>query len=190
MTKLKEANAQCSHAFHFACISSNVRHDSVTCPICCAHWTQLPRSLNPPYASLSSYNQNDPILRLLDDFIATFRVHRLSFLRSARYDNDELIEPDHLPNRPCLYLSLLPIPPSAPPNFHSSMQRTSSRTSCPYHPPLHRLTCGSSSLLQSPNRQTPYIMYTSSNQAFSFSEISISTKQPTWSWSRAPMGHT
>ncbi|KAJ6863850.1 hypothetical protein NC651_034609 [Populus alba x Populus x berolinensis] len=34
--------AQCSHAFHFACISSNVRHGSVTCPICRAHWTQLP----------------------------------------------------------------------------------------------------------------------------------------------------
>lgn len=158
--------AQCSHAFHFACISSNVRHGSVTCPICRAHWTQLPRSLNPPYASLSSCNQNDPILRLLDDSIATFRVHRRSFLRSARYDDDDPIEPDHLPNCPRLYLSLLPIPPSAPPNFHSSMQMTSSRTSCPYHQPLHRLTCGSSSLLQSPNRQTPYIMCTSSNRAF------------------------
>ncbi|KAK9935814.1 hypothetical protein M0R45_012690 [Rubus argutus] len=45
--------AQCSHAFHFSCISSNVRHGSVTCPICRAHWTQLPRNLIPPGGSLS-----------------------------------------------------------------------------------------------------------------------------------------
>jgi hypothetical protein len=107
--------AQCSHAFHFACISSDVRHGSVTCPICRAHWTQFPCSLNPPYASLSSCNQNDPIL--LDDSIAIFCVHMRSFLRSARYNDDEPSEPDHLPNRPCLYLSLLPIPPGVPPTF-------------------------------------------------------------------------
>jgi hypothetical protein len=158
--------AQCSHAFHFACISSNVRHGSVICPICRAHWTQLPCSLNPPYALLSSCNQNDPILQLLDDSIATFHAHRRSFLCSAHYDDDDPIEPDHLTNCTRLYLSLLPIPPSAPPNFHSSMQMTSIHTSCPYHPPLHQLTCGSSSLLQLLNRQTPYIMCTSSNWAF------------------------
>ncbi|GFZ03368.1 agenet and bromo-adjacent homology (BAH) domain-containing protein [Actinidia rufa] len=44
--------AQCSHAFHFACISCNVRHGSVTCPICRAHWTQLPRNLNPSCSPL------------------------------------------------------------------------------------------------------------------------------------------
>ncbi|KAG2684584.1 hypothetical protein I3843_10G081800 [Carya illinoinensis] len=155
--------AQCSHAFHFTCISSNVRHGSVTCPICRAHWTQLPRSLIPPCASLSSCNQNDPILQLLDDSIATFRVHRRSFLRSARYDDDDPIEPDHLPTRPRLCLSLVPLPPSAP--FHSPIQMTS-RTQYSYHPPLHQLTCSSSSLLQSPTRQTPCIRCTSSNKAF------------------------
>ncbi|XP_059436177.1 probable E3 ubiquitin-protein ligase EDA40 [Corylus avellana] len=132
---------QCSHAFHFACISSNiVRHGSVTCPICRAHWTQLPCSLNPSYPSLSSCNQNDPI--------------------RAYSDSDDPIEPNiHLPNRPRLYLSPVPIPP----NFHSSIQMNSSRTSCAYHPPLHRLT----SLLQSPNRQMPNIIIcTSSNRAF------------------------
>ncbi|KAL6542970.1 hypothetical protein OROHE_010490 [Orobanche hederae] len=34
--------AQCSHAFHFACITSNIQHGSLTCPICRAHWTRLP----------------------------------------------------------------------------------------------------------------------------------------------------
>ncbi|KAI5559785.1 hypothetical protein BDE02_16G001200 [Populus trichocarpa] len=100
--------AQCSHAFHFACISSNVRHGSVTCPICRAHWTQLPRNLNIP-CSLSC-NHADPIFQILDDSIANFRVHRRSFLRSARYDDDDPIEPDQTPNHPRLDFSLVPIP--------------------------------------------------------------------------------
>ncbi|KAG2688752.1 hypothetical protein I3843_09G110300 [Carya illinoinensis] len=168
--------AQCSHSFHFACISSNVRHGSVTCPICRAHWTQLPRSLNPPCASFSSCNQNDPILQLLDDSIATFRVHRRSFLQSARYDDDDPIEPNHLPTHPRLCLSLVPIPPSAPPRFHSSMQMTG-RTSNPYHPPLHHLTSSSSSSLPSPTRQTPYIRCTPSN--ISFLSVKLAHQQAT-----------
>lgn len=157
--------AQCTHAFHFACISSNVRHGSVTCPICRAQWTQLPRSLNPPCASLSSCNQNDPILQLLDDSIATFRVHRRSFLRSARYDDDDPIEPDHLPTCPRLCLSLEPVPQGAPPSFHSSMQMAG-RTSYPYHPTLHPLNSSSSSILQSPTGQASYFRCISSNRSF------------------------
>lgn len=82
--------AQCSHAFHFACISSNVRHGNITCPICRAQWTQLPRALNPPF-SISGHC-HDPILRILDDSIANFRVHRRSFLQSARYDDDDPVD--------------------------------------------------------------------------------------------------
>ncbi|KAL8469287.1 hypothetical protein ACS0TY_032201 [Phlomoides rotata] len=93
--------AQCSHAFHFGCISSNVRHGSVTCPICRAHWTQLPRNLN-----VGCSNKHDPILQILDDSIANSRVHRRSFLRSARYDDDDPIDPDHTTNQPRLHLSL------------------------------------------------------------------------------------
>lgn len=158
--------AQCSHAFHFACISSNVRHGSVTCPICRAHWTQLPRNLNPPCASLSSCNQNDPILRILDDSIATFRIHRRSFLRSARYDDDDPIEPDDLSNCPRLHLSLIPVPPGATPTFQPSLQMGGC-TSFPYPSPLHPLTCSSSSFLHSPTRQMPYSnICTSSNRAY------------------------
>ncbi|KAH6768749.1 hypothetical protein C2S51_014085 [Perilla frutescens var. frutescens] len=98
--------AQCSHAFHFGCISSNVRHGSVSCPICRAHWTQLPRNLNNVPCSLHS-NKADPILQILDDSIANSRVHRRSFLRSARYDDDDPIDPaDHTTNQPRLHLSL------------------------------------------------------------------------------------
>ncbi|KAL3521789.1 hypothetical protein ACH5RR_014623 [Cinchona calisaya] len=98
--------AQCSHAFHFACISSNVRHGSVTCPICRAQWTQLPRNLN-SQNSLQS-NQSDPVLQILDDSIASFRVHRRSFLLSAHYDDDDPVEPDHAPQHHRLHISLLP----------------------------------------------------------------------------------
>ncbi|PPD74927.1 hypothetical protein GOBAR_DD28149 [Gossypium barbadense] len=111
--------AQCSHAFHFSCISSNVRHGSITCPICRAHWTQLPRNLNPPACSLSC-NQNDPVFRILDDSIATFRVHRRSFLRSARYDDDDPIEPDHTQNHPRIDLSLLQPPSGQTPSYMCS----------------------------------------------------------------------
>ncbi|KAL3850980.1 hypothetical protein ACJIZ3_012862 [Penstemon smallii] len=100
--------AQCSHAFHFACISSNVRHGSLTCPICRAQWTQLPRHLN-TRCSLH-YNKTDPVLQILDDSIANSRVHRRSFLRSARYDDDDPIEPDHSTNQPRLHLSILTLP--------------------------------------------------------------------------------
>ncbi|XP_043701627.1 E3 ubiquitin-protein ligase WAV3-like isoform X2 [Telopea speciosissima] len=106
--------AQCSHAFHFSCISSNVRHGSVTCPICRAHWTQLPRNLNPPLLPCTT-TQSDPVLRILDDSIATFRVHRRYSLRSARYDDDDPVEPDFTTTHPRLHLILMPIPFTPPP---------------------------------------------------------------------------
>ncbi|XP_019265474.1 PREDICTED: uncharacterized protein LOC109243032 isoform X2 [Nicotiana attenuata] len=99
--------AQCSHAFHFACISSNIRHGNVTCPVCRAHWTQLPRTLKMDYSAHN--NQADPILQILDESIATSRVHRRSFLRSARYDDDDPIEPDRTSDLHRLHLSLSPI---------------------------------------------------------------------------------
>lgn len=76
--------AQCGHAFHFPCIASNVRHGSVTCPICRAHWSQLPRESCPATA--------DPALCILDHSIASSRVNRLSFLRSTRYNDDDPVD--------------------------------------------------------------------------------------------------
>ncbi|KAL5217549.1 hypothetical protein ABZP36_018233 [Zizania latifolia] len=34
--------AECSHKFHFHCISSNVKHGNHICPICRAEWKELP----------------------------------------------------------------------------------------------------------------------------------------------------
>ncbi|KAJ0988182.1 hypothetical protein J5N97_006538 [Dioscorea zingiberensis] len=98
--------AQCWHSFHLTCIASNVRHGNVTCPICRAHWPHLPRGaggLAPP-----TCHRNDPILRILDDSIATSRVNRRTSLRSTRYDDDDPVEPHFGSPGPRLDLALLP----------------------------------------------------------------------------------
>ncbi|CAN8267058.1 unnamed protein product [Cochlearia groenlandica] len=82
----------CSHSFHYSCIASNVRHGSVTCPVCRAHWTHLP-------------SLDGSISQVLDDSMTTFRVHRRSFLGSARYNDDEPIDSIIYP---CLGFSLIP----------------------------------------------------------------------------------
>lgn len=131
--------AQCSHAFHLACISSNVRHGSVTCPVCRAHWSHLPRHKDPPPSSSSS-SSTDPILQILDDSIATFRLQRRSFLR---YHDPIIITPHHH-HRPRLRVTLVPVRPPSP----SSSPSPSSLPHCGRlgHP------SASSSLLPLPRR--------------------------------------
>ncbi|XP_042512736.1 E3 ubiquitin-protein ligase WAV3-like [Macadamia integrifolia] len=34
--------AECSHAFHFQCIASNVKHGNQVCPVCRAKWKEVP----------------------------------------------------------------------------------------------------------------------------------------------------
>nr|DAD26212.1 TPA_asm: hypothetical protein HUJ06_027680 [Nelumbo nucifera] len=34
--------AECSHAFHFQCIASNVKHGNQTCPVCRVKWKEIP----------------------------------------------------------------------------------------------------------------------------------------------------
>lgn len=157
--------AQCSHAFHFVCISSNVRHGSVTCPICRAHWTQLPRTLMPVLSSLPC-SQTDPILRILDDSIATIRVHRRSSLRYARYDDDDPVEPDQSPAQPRLQLSLIPIPVAHPSSFppcsHPAVQVTGPPT---LHGHVHGI---------SPRGRSPYRQYTSSSSIPQVNSINTS----------------
>ncbi|XWS53298.1 hypothetical protein CRYUN_Cryun11dG0144900 [Craigia yunnanensis] len=34
--------AECSHSFHFHCITSNVKHGSQICPVCRAKWKEIP----------------------------------------------------------------------------------------------------------------------------------------------------
>ncbi|KAK1317382.1 hypothetical protein QJS10_CPA05g02111 [Acorus calamus] len=101
--------AQCLHAFHSACIATNVRHGSLTCPICRAQLTLLP-DLPAHWASIEPHRA-DPVLRILDDSIAILRVHRRSTLRTVRYDDDDPIEHPGPPSPtyPNLRLSLGPV---------------------------------------------------------------------------------
>ncbi|KAK8965387.1 hypothetical protein KSP40_PGU010278 [Platanthera guangdongensis] len=92
----------CSHSFHLTCIASNVQHGSVTCPICRTHWPRLPDELliAARRRTLPGSASSDPILRILDDSIATSRVNRRFSLRSARYDDDDPTEPVEAPAAP------------------------------------------------------------------------------------------
>lgn len=39
--------AECSHTFHFHCISSNVRHGNYVCPVCRTKWKEIPSHAPP-----------------------------------------------------------------------------------------------------------------------------------------------
>ncbi|XP_074591030.1 E3 ubiquitin-protein ligase WAV3-like [Curcuma longa] len=132
--------AQCGHAFHFPCIASNVRHGSVTCPICRAQWSQLPRE--------SCAAAADPFLRILDHSIASSRVNRLSFLRSTRYNDDDPVDL-RAADRTRLHFALV-----VPPCFSSL-----SPPLMPPPPALHHHRCHtearrSASPLRAGNRRT------------------------------------
>ncbi|XP_031480176.1 E3 ubiquitin-protein ligase WAV3-like [Nymphaea colorata] len=142
--------AQCSHAFHFLCISSNVRHGNTTCPICRAQWSQLPRQMGPKFPL--QVHENDPVLRILDDSIANFRVHRRSSHRSARYDDDDPIDASPPSDQPRLGLTLIPIPPPQPPEF--SPRRPSALQVIP--PTTIRITTNRPRVQSTINEITPY----------------------------------
>jgi len=61
------------------------------------------------------HNQSDPILRILDDNIATSRVNRRSSIRATRYNDDDPVEPYTLTEHvdPSLRFALIPSPVSA-----------------------------------------------------------------------------
>lgn len=40
--------AECSHSFHFHCITSNVKHGNQICPVCRAKWKEVPFQNHPP----------------------------------------------------------------------------------------------------------------------------------------------
>ncbi|KAJ3679986.1 hypothetical protein LUZ60_016264 [Juncus effusus] len=57
--------AECSHEFHFHCISSNVRHGNYICPICRSNWTEIPfhTSTNSPIPLQLPRPLTTPVLR-------------------------------------------------------------------------------------------------------------------------------
>lgn len=107
--------AECSHSFHFQCIASNVRHGNLICPVCRAKWKEvpwqapakednkvvpgtrnenlIPRRQEALRNAEDEQRRLDPVLRILDDSIASFRGHRQSFSQEPPvYDDDEPLD--------------------------------------------------------------------------------------------------
>eukprot|EP00252_Welwitschia_mirabilis_P013518 TRINITY_DN2972_c0_g1_i2.p1 TRINITY_DN2972_c0_g1~~TRINITY_DN2972_c0_g1_i2.p1 ORF type:complete len:607 (+),score=2.68 TRINITY_DN2972_c0_g1_i2:999-2819(+) len=110
--------AECSHSFHFQCIASNVRYGNLVCPVCRAQWKEVPwqgpnldaaaaeryrnagERLNLPRRNEDALRNAeedqrrlDPVLRILDDSIASFRGHRHSYAQEPQtYDDDDALD--------------------------------------------------------------------------------------------------
>ncbi|KAF0892979.1 hypothetical protein E2562_021281 [Oryza meyeriana var. granulata] len=100
--------AECSHMFHFHCISSNVKHGNYFCPICRAKWKELPfnRSLssNIPHGRIgvnrTRLTQQDANMALLHQVPNRHqRVRRPHTSEPADFNDDEpLQQPEVLDN--------------------------------------------------------------------------------------------
>ncbi|XP_062221628.1 E3 ubiquitin-protein ligase WAV3-like [Phragmites australis] len=111
--------AECSHTFHFHCISANVKHGSSSCPVCRIKWKELPfRGPLPaklPLGNASPVNghQNGgqmTILRPLPRARSSGRLHHLTTLLPdtdpSTFNDDEpldlLCEATEDPQQGCL----------------------------------------------------------------------------------------
>ncbi|TKW05354.1 hypothetical protein SEVIR_7G170500v4 [Setaria viridis] len=92
--------AECSHMFHFHCISSNVKHGNYVCPVCRAKWKEIPcRSLSStsPHGRIggnqSQSPQQDPHMALRQQVSNRRReVRRLHTSVPAGYNDDEPLQ--------------------------------------------------------------------------------------------------
>ncbi|KAG2311105.1 hypothetical protein Bca4012_025562 [Brassica carinata] len=71
--------AECSHSFHFHCITTNVKHGNQICPVCRAKWNEVP--LQSPNAK--SKSPVKPIVRPRDDAWMTIPPRRSSQNQSS-----------------------------------------------------------------------------------------------------------
>ncbi|KAL2938395.1 E3 ubiquitin-protein ligase WAV3 [Bienertia sinuspersici] len=97
--------AECSHTFHFNCITSNVKHGNRICPVCRAKWTEIPfqgQSSEVLHGKLRTnsvnWNRDNPLLAALQqlplpqpDFnqniTPTYRIAEPSI-----FDDDDIID--------------------------------------------------------------------------------------------------
>ncbi|XP_015692358.1 E3 ubiquitin-protein ligase WAV3-like [Oryza brachyantha] len=93
--------AECSHMFHFHCISSNVKHGNYFCPVCRAKWKEIPfnRSLssNIPHGRIgvnrARLTQQDANLALLHQVPNHHqRVRRPHTSEPADFNDDEPLQ--------------------------------------------------------------------------------------------------
>uniref|UniRef100_A0ACD5WQG2 Uncharacterized protein n=1 Tax=Avena sativa TaxID=4498 RepID=A0ACD5WQG2_AVESA len=103
--------AECSHTFHFSCISASVAHGNLVCPLCNAQWRDLPfvrptTVPQPPPGHIMQHRQPPPahILQHRQPRPAHILQHRQLPTRSEDpvvvvFDDDEQVEPP-TDNRP------------------------------------------------------------------------------------------
>uniref|UniRef100_A0ACD5URE0 Uncharacterized protein n=1 Tax=Avena sativa TaxID=4498 RepID=A0ACD5URE0_AVESA len=93
--------AECSHKFHFHCISSNVKHGNHVCPVCRAKWKEIPLnrslSLNVPQGRVGinrvQLPQQDAYVALLHQVPNRQRgVHRLHTSEPTDFNDDEPLQ--------------------------------------------------------------------------------------------------
>lgn len=103
--------AECSHAFHFPCIASNVKHGNLVCPVCKAKWKEVPSQvtvgmahkeekavLTPRSSSRRNSNNIDNTSDLSSESSFTPRASRQIPLSELLYDDDEPLDPNPRPN--------------------------------------------------------------------------------------------
>ncbi|XP_028070604.1 E3 ubiquitin-protein ligase WAV3-like [Camellia sinensis] len=96
--------AECSHSFHFHCITSNVKHGNQICPVCRAKWKEIPfqstSDLSHGRARINtvSWGRDDAwmtVLRRLPPPRADANRHISSYLHAPEpsvFDDDELVD--------------------------------------------------------------------------------------------------
>uniref|UniRef100_A0ACD5UBZ6 Uncharacterized protein n=1 Tax=Avena sativa TaxID=4498 RepID=A0ACD5UBZ6_AVESA len=93
--------AECSHKFHFHCISSNVKHGNHVCPVCRAKWKEIPLnrslSLNVPQGRVgvnrAQLPQQDAYVALLHQVPNRQRgVRRLHTSEPTDFNDDEPLQ--------------------------------------------------------------------------------------------------
>ncbi|CAK7332289.1 unnamed protein product [Dovyalis caffra] len=100
--------AECSHSFHFHCITSNVRHGNQICPVCRAKWKEIPfqRTVSDvprgrPRMSAVGWPHDDgwmTVLRRLPPARADANRHISSLYQvnePATFGDDEGLDPQH-----------------------------------------------------------------------------------------------
>ncbi|XP_072956764.1 E3 ubiquitin-protein ligase WAV3-like [Typha angustifolia] len=98
--------AECSHTFHFQCISSNVKYGNFVCPVCRAKWKEIPFRCPPSSDSAHGRARVNPdnwpredghmtVLRRLPRVDSANRQHNLPLFHTSepRVFNDD--EPIH-----------------------------------------------------------------------------------------------
>ncbi|KAK9664041.1 hypothetical protein RND81_14G015700 [Saponaria officinalis] len=88
-------NAECSHTFHFSCITSNLKYGNRICPVCRATWKEIPFQIQTPgprenrRENFVPWNRNEPWAVSLQHQ-PTPQPTR--FIEPEIYDDDEAIQ--------------------------------------------------------------------------------------------------